>query len=135
MHPGNGRSNFTLPACHRAVLRKVDAAGRLLENGETVAAGAKRETFEEARARVEISAPYALYNICHVDQIYLLFRARLNDKRFQAGNESLEVRLFNENDIPWEEIAFQVINATLLQYFDDRRSGRFSFFVGSIANP
>ena len=124
--------------CRRAIepcYGKWTLPAGYLENGETVAAGAKRETFEEARARVEVLAPYALYNICHVDQIYLLFRARLKDKRFQAGNESLEVRLFSENDIPWEQIAFRVINATLLQYFDDRRSGRFSFFVGNIANP
>jgi len=103
-----------------------------LENGETVAAGAKRETREEARARVEILAPYALYNICHVDQIYLLFRARLIDRRFQAGSESLEVKLFSENDIPWQEIAFRVITATLLQYLDDRRNGHFPFYIGNI---
>ena len=104
-----------------------------LENGETVAAGARRGTREEARARVEILAPYALYNICHVHQIYLMFRARLIDKRFQAGSESLEVKLFSENDIPWQEIAFPVITATLLQYFNDRRNGRFPFFIGNIA--
>ena len=104
-----------------------------LENGETVAAGAKRETLEEAQAGVEILAPYALYNICHVDQIYLMFRARLIDKRFQAGSESLEVKLFSENDIPWQEIAFQVITATLLQYFNDRRNGQFPFYIGNIA--
>jgi len=116
--PGYGK--WTLPAGY-------------LENGETVAAGAKRETFEEAHARVDILAPYALYNICHVNQIYLMFRARLKDDNFHAGSESLEVRLFRENDIPWKEIAFRVINATLLKYFDDRRSGRFSFYMDSIA--
>jgi len=120
IEPGYGK--WTLPAGY-------------LENGESVAAGAKRETREEAQARVEILAPYALYNICHVDQIYLMFRARLIDKRFQAGSESLEVKLFDQEDIPWEEIAFRVITATLLQYFEDRRSGRFSFFVESIASP
>jgi hypothetical protein len=62
-----------------------------------------------------------------------MFRARLIDKRFQAGSESLEVKLFSENDIPWQEIAFRVINATLLQYFDDRRKGKFPFYIGSIA--
>jgi ADP-ribose pyrophosphatase YjhB (NUDIX family) len=104
-----------------------------LENGETVAAGAKRETFEEAQARVEILAPYALYNICHVNQIYLMFRARLQDNNFQAGRESLEVKLFSEKDIPWEEIAFPVISATLLQYYDDCRTGRFPFYTANIA--
>jgi len=121
--------------CRRAIepcYGKWTLPAGYLENGETVAAGAARETLEEARARVDIVAPYALYNICHVNQIYLLFRARLKDKRFGAGRESLEVKLFSQDDIPWEEIAFRVINATLLQYFADRPGGRFSFFVGSI---
>jgi ADP-ribose pyrophosphatase YjhB (NUDIX family) len=103
-----------------------------LENGETVADGARREAFEEARARVEILAPYALYNICHVNQIYLMFRSRLKDHNFRAGSESLEVALFDEADIPWEEIAFQVIRETLIQYYMDRRTGRFPFHMGDI---
>ena len=61
--------------------------------------------------------------------------AKIAIQLFHAGRESLEVKLFSENDIPWEEIAFRVINATLLQYFDDRRTGRFPFYVGSIAKP
>ncbi len=103
-----------------------------LENGESVAAGAKRETFEEARARVEILSPYALYNICHVNQIYLMFRARLKDNNFRAGSESLEVNLFTEDDIPWQKIAFRVIKETLIQYFKDRRNGRFPFYMSDI---
>ena len=120
IEPGYGK--WTLPAGY-------------LENGETVAAGAKRETREEAQARVEILAPYALYNICHVSQIYLMFRARLKDRHFHAGRESLEVKLFSQDDIPWEELAFLVIHATLLKYFEDRPAGRFSFYVGNIAQP
>ena len=56
-----------------------------LENGETTAAGAQRETLEEANARVDIIAPYALYNIPHINQVYLLFRARLLDLDFSAA--------------------------------------------------
>ena len=103
-----------------------------LENGETVSAGAARETFEEARAKVEILAPYALYNICYVNQLYLMFRARLTDDNFRAGSESLEVKLFSKDEIPWSQIAFQVIEETLAQYFKDRPSGRFSFYIGEI---
>ena len=122
--------------CRRAIepcYGKWTLPAGYLENGETVAAGAKREAFEEARARVEILAPYALYNICHVNQIYLIFRARLEDDNFQAGSESLVVRLFSEDDIPWHEIAFRVIKETLKQYYMDRRTGRFRFYVGDIA--
>ena len=121
--------------CRRAIepcYGKWTLPAGYLENGESVAAGAKRETFEEARARVENLSPYALYNICHVNQIYLMFRARLKDNNFRAGSESLEVNLFAEDDIPWQKIAFRVIKETLIQYFKDRRNGRFPFYMGDI---
>jgi len=121
--------------CRRAIepcYGKWTLPAGYLENGETVAQGAQREAMEEARARVEILSPYALYNICYVNQVYLIFRARLADDNFRAGSESLVVDLFAEEDIPWDEIAFRVIGETLKQYFADRRSGRFPFYVGDI---
>jgi ADP-ribose pyrophosphatase YjhB (NUDIX family) len=53
-----------------------------MENGETLDKGAARETLEEANARVEIGALYAVYNIPHVNQVYLLFLAKLLDLDF-----------------------------------------------------
>ena len=121
--------------CRRAIepcYGKWTLPAGYLENGETVAAGARRETYEEARARVEIMSPYALYNICYVNQIYLIFRARLMDHNFEPGSESIEVKLFLEDEFPWDEMAFRVIEQTLVQYFKDRLSGIFPFYVGEI---
>ena len=81
---------------------------------------------------MEIIAPYALYNICYVDQIYLMFRARLRNKNYKPGSESKDVRLFTEEEIPWDEIAFKVIGETLEHYFKDRKSGKFHFHLGDI---
>ena len=103
-----------------------------LENGETVAEGARRETLEEAGARIEILAPYALFNICYVNQVYLMFRARLVDTNIQAGSESSAVRFFSERDIPWDQIAFTVIEETLRRYFKDKAGGLFPFHIGDI---
>lgn len=103
-----------------------------LENGETVSAGATREAYEEAYANVEILAPYALFNICYVNQVYLMFRARLIDDNFRPGSESNEVRLFTEEEIPWHNIAFTVIEETLNHYFKDRLEGLFPFHIGDI---
>ncbi len=103
-----------------------------LENGETVAQGAQRETLEEAGARIEIIAPYVLFNISYVSQIYVMFRARILDNHFEAGYESSDVRFFSENEIPWDEIAFTVIEATLRQYFKDKPAGLFPFHMGDI---
>ena len=103
-----------------------------MENGETTLEGAARETWEEAGARIEISGLYTLYNLPHINQVYLMFRARLLDLDFKPGIESLETRLFSEAEIPWDEIAFRTVRATLEQYFDDRRNGSFSFHFGDI---
>jgi ADP-ribose pyrophosphatase YjhB (NUDIX family) len=103
-----------------------------MENGETTAEGAARETLEEANARVEILGLYALFNIPHINQVYMLFRARLLDLDFSAGAETLEAKLFDEEQIPWDQIAFVTVRRTLRHYFDDRRSGEFRFHIGTI---
>ncbi|HZP92973.1 MAG TPA: NUDIX hydrolase [Burkholderiales bacterium] len=114
----------------RAGLWTVPAG--FMENGETTAQGAERETLEEARAQVDIVGLYALYNIPHINQVYMLFRARLRDLTFGPGAETLDVRLFVEEDIPWSEIAFATVRRTLAHYFSDRRSGEFRFHMGTI---
>jgi ADP-ribose pyrophosphatase YjhB (NUDIX family) len=103
-----------------------------MENGETTFQGAARETLEEANARVEVGALYALYNIPHINQVYMLFRARLLDTDFSAGAETLETRLFTEPEIPWEQIAFATVRNTLTHYFDDRKNGEYKFHMGTI---
>ncbi len=103
-----------------------------MENGETTFQGAIRETLEEANARVEIGPLYALFNIPHINQVYILFRARLLDADVRPGAETLEVKLFAEHDIPWDTIAFASVRHTLTHYYDDRRSGEFKFHMGTI---
>lgn len=106
-----------------------------MENGETTFQGALRETLEEANARVEIGSLYALYNIPHINQVYILFRARLLDTNVGPGAETLEVRLFAESEIPWDGIAFASVRNTLTHYYEDRRNGDYRFHMGTIERP
>lgn len=103
-----------------------------MENGETTFQGAIRETLEEANARVEIGMLYALYNIPHINQVYMLFRARLLDADVKPGVETLEVKLLTEQEIPWDEIAFASVRNTLQHYYSDRRNGQYQFHMGTI---
>ena len=96
-----------------------------LENGETVVAGAVRETLEEASARVDIGNLYTMISLPQISQVYMVFRAQLLDLDFGPGPESLEVRLFREDEIPWEQMAFRTIGRTLRNYFLDRKLGAF----------
>ena len=96
-----------------------------LENAETVEQGALRETLEEASARVAVGNLYTMISLPQISQVYMVFRAQLVDLDFGPGPESLEVRLFREDEIPWEEMAFRTIVRTLRNYFLDRKLGAF----------
>lgn len=93
-----------------------------LENGETIADGASRETAEEANARVENLQLYTVFSLPHISQVYMFYRAQLSDLNFSAGEESLQVALYEQQDIPWDELAFPVITQTLKHYFVDRET-------------
>jgi ADP-ribose pyrophosphatase YjhB (NUDIX family) len=103
-----------------------------LENAETIQAGAVRETLEEANARVKVDHLYTVISLPHISQIYVMFRAQLTDLDFGPGPESLEVRLFHEHEIPWEQLAFRTITRTLRSYFLDRKLGAFPVRVSTL---
>jgi ADP-ribose pyrophosphatase YjhB (NUDIX family) len=103
-----------------------------MENEETTAEAAARETIEEACARIEVGDLYTLYNVPHISQVHLVYRARLLDLGFAPGAETLEVTLFEESRIPWEEIAFRSIAMTLRHFFADRATGTFRFRAGDL---
>ncbi|MDX1656668.1 MAG: NUDIX hydrolase [Candidatus Competibacteraceae bacterium] len=121
--------------CRRAIEPRLGywtlPAG-FMENQESTAAGAARETLEEANARVEILGIFSLFDLPHINQVHVMYRARLLDLDYSAGAESLEAELFAEEAIPWEELAFQTVRETLLHFIEDRRRGHFDMHRGDI---
>jgi ADP-ribose pyrophosphatase YjhB (NUDIX family) len=103
-----------------------------MENGESALAAAAREALEEAHAVGENLRLYGLYSLTHVNQVYLMFRGQLKDGYASAGSESLDVRLYAEKDIPWDQIAFTVVHETLQRYFSERQTGTFHTHVSDI---
>lgn len=93
-----------------------------MENGEIAEEGAIRETMEEAGAHVEILRLSSVYSIPHINQVYLMYLARLVSLDFDPGPESLEVDLFRPEEIPWAEIAFPAVHFALTKYLENRES-------------
>ena len=104
-----------------------------LELGEAAEQGAARETLEEAGAVVTDLEMFTMLNITHVGQIYVMYRARLERPEFTPGDESLEVRLASEAEIPWDDIAFKAIHKSLELFFEDGRMGQYGVHSGEIS--
>ena len=106
-----------------------------MENGETCSQGAERETQEEACARISDLRLYTLFDLPHISQVYMFYRAELVDGQYAAGHESLDAGLFSREDIPWRQLAFPVVTQTLEYYFDDREQGGFPVHSDVITRP
>lgn len=96
-----------------------------MEIDETIEEGAKRETLEEANAKVEIDQLYTIFNLPKIGQVYMIYLSSLSAPEFSSGPESLETRLFSEDEIPWGELSFETMKRSLEYYFSDRKEGRF----------
>ena len=104
-----------------------------LELGETTAQGAVRETIEEAGASIEMEGLFSILNIARVGHVHLFYRARLLNEHFEPGVETIEARLYREEEIPWDDIAFRSVKETLELFFADRRRGQFGIHQLDIA--
>jgi ADP-ribose pyrophosphatase YjhB (NUDIX family) len=106
-----------------------------MENNETTAEAAQRETDEEAGADIELLDIYTLISVPHISQIHGFYRARLRSPAFKPGEETLEAQLFAEEEIPWDELAFRTVKLTLQHYFSDRKKGSYPFRSLEIIGP
>lgn len=103
-----------------------------MENAESNREGAARETLEEANARLRNMSLFCVFSISHIDQVYTMYRGELIDGIASAGTESLDVALMDEADIPWQSLAFRVIEETLRLYYEDKKAGCFKTHYGEI---
>jgi ADP-ribose pyrophosphatase YjhB (NUDIX family) len=121
--------------CRRAIEPKSGLwtfpAG-FMEIGESTEQAAIRETKEEAQADVEITALHAVLSLPQAGQVYMVFRGRMLTSAYDAGEESLEVRLFPLLEIPWDLMAFPVVREALRRYVDDVAKGRFQLHLASL---
>lgn len=124
--------------CRRAIEPRYDKwtlpAG-FMENGETTEEGALREAREEANASISIDSLYTMFSLPQINQVHLFYRGQLNSLDYSPGPESLEVRLFSEDEVPWEELAFMVVGKTLKHYFNDRKNDHYPIRSEDLVHP
>jgi len=115
--------------CRRAIEPRIGywtmPAG-YLEINESTDEGAAREAEEEAGIDVEIGDLLTLINIPQIGQVQMIYQGTLRSPDFEAGIESLEVKLVTEDEIPWDELAFPTVKISLEHYYASRRAGEFS---------
>ena len=104
-----------------------------MELNETTEQGAVRETVEEAGAQIVLGPLITLLNVVHVGQVHLYYRAEMTSAALDPGPETIEARLFDESDIPWNELAFKTVKVTLEHFFEDRRVGQYAVHCADIA--
>lgn len=128
----------TILLCRRAIEPRLGfwtlPAG-FMENGETTADAARRETMEEAGATVIIDAPFAMISLAHINQVHLFYRGRLASAEYSAGEESLEVAMFKPDQLPWEQLSFRSVGVCLEQYLKDRQRGAYDFHESQLPPP
>ena len=104
-----------------------------MELGESTAEGAARETTEEAGAQFKMGPLITVMSVPRVGQVHLYYLAELQSEEFNPGFETQEARMFSEDEIPWDEIAFRTVRETLRCFFADRARGRFELHQIDIA--
>jgi len=105
-----------------------------MEMEETTTEAAKRETWEEAEATVNIDGMYTMISVPHISQVHIFFRATMTDDSFGIGSETLATQLFEEDDIPWDEIAFSTVKKTLRYFFEDRKNNSFPVHINEVTH-
>ena len=132
----------TLPAfedkillCKRAIEPRVGlwtVPAGFLENGESLLQGAWRETKEETQAEVDMKEILTIFNIPQINQIYVIYRADIEDNSFGPTSESLDVQLFSYDEVPWEELAFPFVPKTINHYYECLKNKKFNLHTEDI---
>ena len=102
-----------------------------LENNESAEEGAVREAYEEAYANIKINNLLAVYSLKHISQLQILFHSELLDEDIKPGNESLEVGLFDWENIHWDKIAFLSVIWALDNFKERQNLDTFKVFTNT----
>ena len=101
-----------------------------LEFGESTELAAQREALEETGMEVEICELYSVFNVQHMHQVYIIYRAQFVQKTQEMGSESSAVKWFTEHTLPFEQLSYPAIKTMLQRHSKERKTGCFSLYQG-----
>ncbi len=90
--------------------------GGFVERGEVAEAAAARETLEETGLRIETSGIVGLYSYKGQIPAIAVFAARVTGGEPEPLDETLDVRAFPRDGLPWAEMAFPSTEHALKDY-------------------
>lgn len=107
-----------------------------LETKESLGQGAVRELMEETGLSVQPNSVslYTLGTLQYTDEVYIVFRAKLENTNYQANHEVLEIGLFDEQSAPWNELAYEVMEPYIRRFYAELRKQRFSPYIGNFTD-
>lgn len=96
--------------------------GGYIERGETVEEAARRETEEEIGLRVDLEGLVGVYSYRDSVVVTVVYAARVraDGGEPRPGPETLEVRAFLPEEIPWAELAFESTGEALREWLRKR---------------
>jgi len=87
--------------------------GGFMENGETCEQAALRESDEEAKIEITLDKLASIICIPNYDQVHMFYLAKLIEPKWEVTIESTEIKLFDIDDIPWDDLAFRSVKQCL----------------------
>lgn len=90
--------------------------GGFVDRGETLEQAAIRETREEVGLEVEILDLLGAFSFHDSEVVVVTYAARAISGEPKVGDESLEVRTFDPQQLPWDELAFPSTRLALKEY-------------------
>jgi ADP-ribose pyrophosphatase YjhB (NUDIX family) len=97
--------------------------GGYVDRGEDVRTAAIREAREEAGIDVRLDGLVGIYSYPGVTAVIIVYSAVWTGGTLTIDDESLEIRTFDPDGLPWDEMAFPSTKDSLRDYLDGRREG------------
>jgi 8-oxo-dGTP diphosphatase len=92
--------------------------GGFIDRGETVEAAAVREAREECGLDIRLDRLLNVYSYPGVAVIIIAYAATMVGGCLGCDDEGLEVKLFEPDQIPWDELAFRSTKQALAEYLE-----------------